>query len=163
MAVDSMTRRFIGEIIEQQLDLTLATVRPDGYPQANTVSYAHDGLTLYFASARDSRKVRNIEACDKVSLAINVPYYDTSSIKALSMAGRATLLAGGSPEQQRALELLATRFPDVNHLALPADLNEVACVRIVPELVSVIDYSKGPPYARLVRVATFDLQRPTNA
>jgi hypothetical protein len=38
--MDASIKRFILEIIESRNDLTLATLRPDGFPQANTVSYA---------------------------------------------------------------------------------------------------------------------------
>ena len=36
-------------------DMTIATIRGDGYPQATTVSYANDDLTLYFGCGSDSQ------------------------------------------------------------------------------------------------------------
>ena len=43
-------------------DLALATIRPDGYPQATTVSYAHEGLTIYIGVGHQSQKAANIRA-----------------------------------------------------------------------------------------------------
>ena len=48
--------------------MTIATIRPDGYPQATTVCYVRDGLTLYFGCAAESQKAQNIAYNDKVSL-----------------------------------------------------------------------------------------------
>ena len=41
----------IVDILARCVDMTIATVRPDGAPQATVVSFAHDGLTLYFYSS----------------------------------------------------------------------------------------------------------------
>ena len=54
-------------ILEEATDMTIATVRPDGYPQATAVGYVHDGVTLYFGTAGELQKARNIALCDKVS------------------------------------------------------------------------------------------------
>ena len=72
--------------------LTLATLREDGYPQANTVTYANDGLTIYLSTAQDSRKIKNIKNSNKVSLTIDKDYEDWHKIKGLSMAATAEIL-----------------------------------------------------------------------
>ncbi len=43
-------------IINDVDDMTIATVREDGFPQATTVSYINDGLTIYFMTAADGQK-----------------------------------------------------------------------------------------------------------
>jgi nitroimidazol reductase NimA-like FMN-containing flavoprotein (pyridoxamine 5'-phosphate oxidase superfamily) len=35
-------------LLDQHRIMTLATLRPDGWPQATTVGYVNEGLTLYF-------------------------------------------------------------------------------------------------------------------
>ena len=50
--MDAKQRQLILEIIESVRDLSLATLREDGYPQANAIGYANDGLTLFFGTAR---------------------------------------------------------------------------------------------------------------
>jgi hypothetical protein len=46
--VDDEIRKKILALLEQHRIMTIATLRPDGWPQATTVGYANDGLTLYF-------------------------------------------------------------------------------------------------------------------
>ena len=41
-------------ILDNAIDITIATVRQDGYPQATTVSYVNDGLKIYFGCAEES-------------------------------------------------------------------------------------------------------------
>jgi len=69
--------------------MSLATVRPDGYPQATTVTYANDGLTLYFACDRNSQKVRNLQRSSKVSLTINKDTANWKKTTGLSMGATA--------------------------------------------------------------------------
>ena len=72
--MDSAMQEKIVAILSRANDMTIATVRPDGYPQATTVGYVNDGVTLYFGTAANSQKARNIALCDKVSLTVNLPY-----------------------------------------------------------------------------------------
>lgn len=49
-------RTFVQQAIDAAHDLTLATIRPDGYPQATTVSFAHEGMLLYVGIGRASQR-----------------------------------------------------------------------------------------------------------
>ena len=51
--MDSAVLEKILAILDEATDMTIATVRPDGYPQATAVGYVHDGVTLYFGTAGD--------------------------------------------------------------------------------------------------------------
>jgi Pyridoxamine 5'-phosphate oxidase len=53
------TERFILDVLQAHNILTLATVREDGYPQATTVGYVHEGLTLYIGTFAQAQKVTN--------------------------------------------------------------------------------------------------------
>ena len=44
--MDEEIRRKILSLLDQHRTMTIATLRPDGWPQATTVGYAHEGLTL---------------------------------------------------------------------------------------------------------------------
>ena len=55
MLTDALREQIIS-IIDDAQDMTIATVREDGYPQATTVSYAKDGLIIYFGASADSQK-----------------------------------------------------------------------------------------------------------
>ena len=43
------------DILQCHHMMTLATIRPDGYPQATTVNYVHEDLILFFATDAASR------------------------------------------------------------------------------------------------------------
>lgn len=148
--MDARTQRFILDIIEQERDMTIATVRDDGFPQATTVSYASDGMTLYFGTGRDSQKVVNIQRCPKVSLTINRPYDAWSEIKGLSMGGLARL-AEDAPTVERAASCLMRKFPEIATLS-PQDRQDMVFVEVVPNVVSILDYSKGFGHTQLVRL-----------
>ena len=51
--------------------VTIATLRPDGWPQATTVGYVSEGLVLYFLCGRQSQKAVNIAADNRISLVID--------------------------------------------------------------------------------------------
>ena len=54
------TREKILALLDQHRIMTLATARLDGWPQATTVGYVNDGLTLYFLCAANSQKAGTI-------------------------------------------------------------------------------------------------------
>jgi general stress protein 26 len=149
--MDKTVRRFILDIIEREHDLTLATVRDVGYPQATTVSYASDGLTIYVGTGKDSQKVRNIRRCDKVSLTIDTDYSDWNQIKGLSMAARAEVLEDRD-EIAHAAACLVKKFPQAADWATPEESGDVVFLKITPEVISVLDYRKGFGHTELVRV-----------
>jgi nitroimidazol reductase NimA-like FMN-containing flavoprotein (pyridoxamine 5'-phosphate oxidase superfamily) len=55
-------------LLDQHRIMTIATLRPDGWPQATTVGYANEGLTIYFVCSSDSQKAANLARDDRVSL-----------------------------------------------------------------------------------------------
>jgi len=149
--MDDSTRKQILDIIDEHRIMTIATVRPDGYPQATTVTYVHDGLALYFACGRSSQKVSNIRQNPRVSLTIDHDEEDVNRIRGISLGGRAEVLAPDGPEYRRALELMATRFPELKTVP-ESEMQEIAVVKVVPEVISLLDYTKGFGHTELVRV-----------
>ncbi len=145
------TRNRIFELLAQHRYLTLATVRPDGWPQATTVAYAHDGLTLYFACDPDGQKVANLRQCDKVSATIDRDYDDWEQIRGLSLGGTARVI-DDPRERRHAQELLRARFPQWTEMPDPEDPALVAFVKIVPKVVSLLDYTQGYGHSELVEV-----------
>lgn len=82
--MDEALRSRILEVLQRHHAMTLATIRPDGYPQATTVNYIHDALTLYFATAASSQKAGNIKLNNKVSVAIASEKQDLYKLRGLS-------------------------------------------------------------------------------
>ena len=50
--------------------MTIATVRPDGWPQATVVGYANEGFRLYFLIYRKSQKFENIALNNRVAITV---------------------------------------------------------------------------------------------
>ena len=148
--MDAGLRDEILSILRAAGEMTIATIRPDGYPQATTVNYVSDGLVIYFGCAAASQKVRNIAYNEKVSLTITLPYCDWEEVRGLSMSGRAAPVTDPK-EINRVSELLLRKFPQILQYALSGKKG-VFLVRITPEVISVLDYRKGFGHADLVRV-----------
>ena len=53
--MDDAIKAKILALLDQHRIMTIATLRPDGWPQATTVSYVNEGLTLYFLCGLDSQ------------------------------------------------------------------------------------------------------------
>jgi nitroimidazol reductase NimA-like FMN-containing flavoprotein (pyridoxamine 5'-phosphate oxidase superfamily) len=141
--------RFILDVLEAHTILTLATVREDGFPQATTVGYVHEGLTLYVGTFAQAQKVANIRRCPKVSLTIDRDYDDWGQIKGLSMGGTAEIVT--DPEEiQRVAALFIARFPQIATLPIPLDPASVVFLKITPWVISMLDYTKGFGHTELV-------------
>jgi len=147
--MDQLTQEFLLNIIDTAKDLTLATVRPDGYPQATTVSYAHDGLTLYVGVGKASQKAENIRHNNKVSLTINTDYQDWNQIKGLSMGGLAEILADPG-EIRHAADCMIKRFPQLAEWAESGQGSDAVFLKITPQVISILDYAKGFGHTDLV-------------
>ena len=143
-------KKQIISIIDACDDMTIATVRDDGFPQANTVSYVNDGLTIYMGTLGDSAKATNLQRNDRISLTISRPYKTWAEIEGISLAGRATLVT--DPEESgRVFDLMLHKFPQIPDF-FPAELTNLALFRIEPIVISLIDYKKGFAHADLVQV-----------
>jgi general stress protein 26 len=140
----------IVEILAGANDMTIATLRLDGYPQATTVNYVNDGVTIYFGTGAETQKARNIAACDKVSLTANLPYKTWDEIRGLSMGGRAARLTDPR-EIAKVGRLILKKFPQGADFG-PDDATSIALFSISPEVVSVLDYRKGFGHAELIMV-----------
>jgi PPOX class probable F420-dependent enzyme len=143
-------RKKVLTLLNQHRNMTVATLRPDGWPQATTVGYANDGLTLYFLCDPDSQKAANLARDDRVSLTIDDDTPQVMEITGLSMAARARLVDDPA-EAEKALRLLMLRYPEQKSLPLPMPTAaDVRIFRLTPTVVSVLDYTKGFGHADLV-------------
>jgi nitroimidazol reductase NimA-like FMN-containing flavoprotein (pyridoxamine 5'-phosphate oxidase superfamily) len=98
--------------------MTLATLRPDGWPQATTVGYANEGLTLYFLCGPDSQKAANLARDDRVSLTIDGDTPQVMEITGLSIAAHAHVVVDPI-EADKAIRLLMLKYPEQGSMPLP--------------------------------------------
>ncbi len=148
--MDDATKAKILELLGQHRLMTIATNRPDGWPQATTVGYANDGLTLYFLCGPQSQKAQNIARDNRVSLTIDHDVSDPMAITGLSMAALAEPVRG--PEEvSKATDLLMQRYPEYAVYPTPSP-DQILIMRVRPKVISVLDYSKAFAHTDLVHV-----------
>jgi len=144
-----MKKKVLGLLAQHRI-MTIATLRPDGWPQATTVGYVNEGLTLYFLCGLESQKARNLARDDRVSLTIDHDTPDIMAISGLSMAARAQAVVDRA-EAAGVLGMLPLRYPEQVSLPMPMPTpEEVRIFRVTPTVISVLDYSKGFGHTDLV-------------
>jgi general stress protein 26 len=146
-AADQALKGQILAVLAENRLMSIATVRPDGWPQATIVGYVNDDLDILFAIARNSQKFENITREPRVSIAIGQDSPDR--IRGLSLAGWASEVTKFD-EIEHLNALLAQRYPEQTVFA-PREVS-VALMRVTPKIISVIDHSKGPGRPELVAV-----------
>jgi nitroimidazol reductase NimA-like FMN-containing flavoprotein (pyridoxamine 5'-phosphate oxidase superfamily) len=148
--MDEEIRHKILTLLDQHRIMTIATLRPDGWPQATTVGYANEGLTLYFLCGPDSQKAANLARDDRVSLTIDHDTPQVMEITGLSMAARAKVVIDPA-EAEKALRVHMLRYPQQESLPLPMPTPaDVRMFRVTPTVISVLDYAKGFGHTDLV-------------
>ena len=143
-------RRTIQKLLDAHRIMTIATNRPDGWPQATTVGYANEGLTLYFLCGLNSQKASNLARDDRVSLTIDHDTEQVMAITGLSMAGHAQPVTDAA-EGEKILLMLAERYPEQKNFpfTMPKP-SDVRIFRVTPTVISVLDYSKGFGHTDLI-------------
>lgn len=148
---DSLKQKILA-LLDSHRIMTIATLRPDGWPQATTVGYVNEDLKLWFLCGLESQKARNLARDDRVSITIDHDTPDIMSITGLSMAARAHRVTDRA-EAEKVLRMMPLKYPDAPpttaQMKMPAP-EEVALFRIVPEVISVLDYTKGFAHTDLV-------------
>jgi nitroimidazol reductase NimA-like FMN-containing flavoprotein (pyridoxamine 5'-phosphate oxidase superfamily) len=149
--------------------MTMATLRPDGWPQATMVGYVNNGFLLYCFVARGTQKFANIQRDPRVSIAIGSDAASPVEVQGLSLAGHASEVSD-RVEFDEIAALRLKKFPE--YTALPAsparqgghlriapapELSRVALLRIAPDVISVLDYEHGFGHSELVTFSERDL------
>jgi nitroimidazol reductase NimA-like FMN-containing flavoprotein (pyridoxamine 5'-phosphate oxidase superfamily) len=148
--MDEQIRNKILTLLDQHRIMTIATLRPDGWPQATTVGYVNEGLMLYFLCGLDSQKAANLVRDDRVSLTIDHDTPQIMEITGLSMAARVEAVTDRA-EAEKVLGMLPMKYPE--QVSLPGPMPEpddVRIFRVTPTVISVLDYSKGFGHTDLV-------------
>lgn len=148
--MDDAIKQEILAILDQHRIMTVATLRPDGWPQATTVGYVNEGLVLYFLCGLDSQKAKNLARDERLSLTIDHDTADLMSITGLSMAARAHAVVD-RVEAEKVLGMLPRKYPQAQPLPMKMPTpDEVRLFRVTPSVISVLDYSKGFGHTDLV-------------
>jgi nitroimidazol reductase NimA-like FMN-containing flavoprotein (pyridoxamine 5'-phosphate oxidase superfamily) len=146
---DEIRQKILRHLAENRI-MSVATLRPDGWPQVTIVGYGSEGLTIYFVCGRDSQKAKNLARDDRVSLTIGRDTTSPFEIEGLSMAARARAVEEPAAVAH-ALDLMAAKYPE--YLELPdLDMSQTRMFRVTPTVISVLDYRLGFGHTDLVEV-----------
>ena len=109
----------------------VATADARGVPHVVPICHLWERGRVYFGSARDSKKVHNLQRNTHIALVVD-DYTDVwAHLRGLLVQGQAQLLSHG-PEFRRIRKLLYRKFPRYEEEAhLEAD--DAAIVRIIPK------------------------------
>jgi general stress protein 26 len=107
---DSMRQKILSLLAAHRI-MTIATLRQDGWPQATTVGYVNDGLTLWFLCGLESQKAHNLAHDNRVSITIDHDTPDIMSITGLSMAARAHRVTDRA-QAEKVIGMLPLKYPD---------------------------------------------------
>ena len=153
--MDESLQRKITQLLDAHRIMTIATLRPDGWPQATTVGYVNQGMKLWFLCGLGSQKAKNLARDDRVSVTIDHDTPDIMAITGLSMAARARRVTQRA-EAEQVIRMLPLKYPDAPPstaaMKMPAP-EEVALFRLEPEVISVLDYTQGFGHTDLVTCA----------
>lgn len=138
----------VTEILRGHRVMTIATLRPDGWPQATIVNYAADGLRLYFVVSSRSQKLLNVRRDPRASIAIGGGM--SGRPLGLSMAVQVTEVVqsveiesvGGKLWTEGQVEGFAPHPSTPGSVLLMAE----------PTIVSLIDYDGPAAWPRLFRI-----------
>lgn len=148
--MDDKMKAKILALLDQHRIMTLATLRPDGWPQATTVGYANEGMTIYFLCGPASQKASNLAKDDRVSLTIDHDTAQVMEITGLSMAAHAIAVTDRD-EAQKALQMLIRKYPEQQSMPLEIpDTDSLRIFRVTPTVISLLDYSQGFGHTDLV-------------
>jgi uncharacterized protein YhbP (UPF0306 family) len=139
--MDEAQQAIILNLLAHHNIMTLATVRPDGFPQATFVYYINQDFRLYFAADPTSQKAGNIKLNNKVSVTIAGQTENANKLKAVSLSGIAAKITDLARVHDLQLSLFRA-VPGAKRFA-PADAEQLAVYSITPIAISLVDYSVG--------------------
>jgi general stress protein 26 len=156
-------------LLNEHRVMTIATNRADGWPQATMVGYVNDGFFLYCFIAANSQKHANILRDPRVSIAIGSDASQPLDIKGLSAAAIASVVTDQS-EFDHICKLRLDRYPEYASLPTPVLREDavqrilprptsagVVLLRVAPEIISILDYSRGFGHSDLITFSERDL------
>jgi general stress protein 26 len=142
----------VTRVLDENRTMTVATLRPDGWPQATVVGFVHEELALYFVVARTSQKLANLQHDPRTSIAIGGAAGPGGEIRGLSMAARVEEVEDPG-EIQRLNALVHERYPGA--VVFAPRTSNCAVLRARPVILSLVDEAEGLSQPVLLELSTY--------
>ena len=153
VSLDRKSQEFVSKVLDDSMDMTIATKRQDGFPQATVVSFVHNRERIYFGCDASSQKAQNITHDERVSVTVTAPYADWKQIRGVSMGARARKVTD-EEERLKVGALMMKRFPQAAEFTKDVDPENLVLFRIDPEAISILDYRQGFGHTELKTALT---------
>jgi hypothetical protein len=129
--------------------MSVATNRPDGWPQVTSVGFLAQWPDVYFVVARESQKFQNMIRDPRISICIATSAPSAEGLDGLSMAALAEEVTG-TAHIVRFDDAMLKRHP---HGRPYNPIGEaMALIRARPQVISLVRLSGGRSHAELRRV-----------
>ena len=127
-------RRDLAKIIAMERVTRIATAGRGGRPHVVPVCHVADNGRVYFATGKDSLKVRHLRANPNISMSVDVYSEDWSLLKGVTVDGSTALIEGG-PRFRKFRDLLYRKYPQYPKESAIGERDSVI-VEITPRRVS---------------------------
>jgi nitroimidazol reductase NimA-like FMN-containing flavoprotein (pyridoxamine 5'-phosphate oxidase superfamily) len=127
-------RKDVGKLVAMERVSRVATVGRDGRPHVVPVCHVADGDHLYFATGRDSLKLRHLRANPNLALSVDVYAEDWSLLKGVLVQGSTAFIERG-PRFRKIRDLLYRKYPQYPKESAIGERDSVI-VEITPRHVS---------------------------
>ncbi|HEY2049475.1 MAG TPA: pyridoxamine 5'-phosphate oxidase family protein [Caulobacteraceae bacterium] len=135
--------------LEEQTLMSVATLRPDGWPQATSVGFLAQWPDIYFVVARESQKFQNMVHDPRISMCIVAATASAGGLSGVSMAALAEEVTD-MPHIVRFDDAMLKRFPRGPMYNPIADA--MALIRAKVQVISLVRISGARSHAQLMRV-----------
>lgn len=146
--MDSDLSKRITEYMNECSVCTLATAGAGGEPNATTVFMDNVGMDIYFNTAKDSQKIRNIQSNPRVSIAMQkgaAPKTD-KEISGIQYNGKAKIL---SDDNFSAVPSAVVARHKAFNSVKPGN---AVIVKVTPTKIYLIDYARGFRHREVLEV-----------
>jgi nitroimidazol reductase NimA-like FMN-containing flavoprotein (pyridoxamine 5'-phosphate oxidase superfamily) len=140
----------VRQYIRQSIFGVLSYVREDLAPIARSIgSFAIDGDDLFFSTAKNAAKVREIALHPRVSFHFEHEGQSLENWKNVLLVGDAELTSPGSAEHELAVGLLSAKSPRFRDRVERGEVGAIAIFRVRVHEFQYLDVTKGYVPARI--------------
>lgn len=130
--------------IEQSKLSLLTTIGEDNAPYVRPIgAFANNGVDIYFTTAKNSEKVKHINANPIVTFYFQNEGQSYESFKNASVIGEAIELSS-SEEFDKAVEGISLRYPVIKELVDKGDIKNSVIYKVKAKSIKFSDYTKSP-------------------
>ncbi|MBV8683918.1 MAG: pyridoxamine 5'-phosphate oxidase family protein [Caulobacteraceae bacterium] len=139
----------VAAFLDAQHVMSVATLRPDGWPQVTSVGFLAQGTAIYFVVARESQKFQNMLREPRISLCVAASTPSGGGLDGISMAAIAEEVTDTAHIVQFD-DAMLKRYPQ-GPLYNPLG-DAMALIRAKPQVISLVRLSGGRSHAELRRL-----------